>query len=215
MAQILETRSGLQATPRQCWIFGLYAAVVMTATVFVPKQGTGSLNSVPMLQLLSPWLLGLALIVFDRPGPLRNWLAPLLLSLFYPIAALWYDAASIADWARFGHPPQWIFAAALNVICLGGFAIYLRSLYPTRCPECDRRALIPLLRLGKQEKRTNRTRWCACCGVQLWRGDSSEWQRERRQTWLTSDETPVDRTAPHCMELERPALDQACCHNAQ
>lgn len=202
MAHPLETRCGLQTTPRQGAIFGLYSAASIAAAVYAPRYGAGGINVVPVLQLLSPWLLGVALIVFDRPGPLRNWMAPLLLSLFYPTAALCYDAAALADWARFGHAPPWFVPAALNVTCLGGFAIYLHSMYPKRCPTCDRRALIPLLRLGTREKRTSKTRWCACCGAKLWRDDRGQWQPERRRTWLDSEkageETPADPPASKC-----------------
>ena len=198
MAQVLETRCGLQATRRQYWIFGVYSVVAIAAAAYGRAQGEGSLNIVPILLLLSPWLLGVALIAFDRPGPLRNWMAPLLLSLFYPIATLWYDAAALSDWARFGHAPPWFLTAALNVTCLGGFAIYLRSLYPRRCPACERRALIPLLRLSKQEKETRKTRWCACCGAKRWRDDRGQWQPESSPTWVDPEKTPEEIPATQC-----------------
>lgn len=217
MDQNNATSRGLRPTRRQWCIFGAYTSTVVAVASFarVVEARGGGWTIVPAALLLSPWLLGILIIAFDRPGPLRNWMGPVLLSLFYPGVALWYDVASLAEWVRFGQYPAWAFAVFLNVVFLGGFTAYIVSMGPRRCPRCSRRALIPLLRLGKQEQRTAKTRWCAACGAQLWRDLEGQWRPERRKTWLDAARERGDVAAdpgpppapstPHCLEEARVA----------
>lgn len=180
MDQPTDPKLELTPTARQCWIFGLYAATMLflCTMVMVLRQRTGGYNVLPLLLLLAPWFLGCFVVLLDRPGLLRNWLGPLLLSLFYPCLALWYDGAALVRWVQLGQPPVWAFAAVLNALLLGGFLVYLSAVYPKRCPDCGQRSLVPLLRLGKQEKQARKTRWCASCGAKLSKDDEGHWQHE-------------------------------------
>lgn len=212
MDQNTEHPYGLRPTRRHGAILALYLALVSIALVpfSALARVTGGTNTPFLVALLLPWLLGVLIVMFDRPGPVRNWAGPLLLSLFYPTLALSYDWAIVVQWARFGNPPDLRITLVGNVLLLGGFSWYVASMLPRRCPACGQRSLIPLLRLGSQERRTSKTRWCASCGGKYWKDREGAWQKERRKTWLdTARERPgVDATTGGAVrqgEMDHPA----------
>ena len=193
MDQNTESPSGLLPTRRHGAILALYLALL--SAVLIPFSALvrviGEANTTFLVALLSPWLLGTLIVVFDRPGPVRNWAGPLLLSLFYPTLALSYDWVIVAQWVRSGSPPDLRVPLVGNVLLLGGFSMYAASMLPRRCPACNHRSLIPLLRLWRKERRTAKTRWCASCGGKYWKDRKGVWQEERRRTWLdTARECP-------------------------
>jgi hypothetical protein len=110
--------------------------------------------------LLIPWLpltlilLSLLILVFDRRGPAKFWLAGLIATLSMPAFVVWVDG--LAWWLD-----AWRAWAVLLVVCnaLGLVALVrLAPWLPRRCPECGLRSLLPLGR------RTTGLRWCASCG---------------------------------------------------
>jgi hypothetical protein len=155
------------------------------------ERRTGLVQAVPLAALYTPWLAGLLIILLDRRGPVRNWLGPLLISLFYPALGFWYDSLALEAWVREGTRPAWVFLVPVNGVLIFGFAMYLAKMYPKHCPRCQRRSLIALLRLFGQEKRTAKTYWCASCGAKLWKDREGRWQNERRRTWLDTAEVPA------------------------
>jgi hypothetical protein len=159
------------------------------------ERRTGLIQAIPLAVLYSPWLLGLLVIVLDCPGPIRNWLGPLLISLFYPALGFWYDWTALDAWIRHGDRPAWVYLVPVNGVLLFGFVAYVARMAPKRCPRCQRRSLIALLRLFAQEKRTVNTHWCASCGAQLWKDPEGRWQNERRQTWLDAAELRAEMPA--------------------
>jgi hypothetical protein len=182
--------TGLKPTRRQGRIVLLF--LVLLCLIFVRfsaiERRTGLFPAVPVAVLCSPWLAGLLLILLDRPGPVRNWLGPLFVSLFYPALCFYHDWNAVNAWLRRGTPPNWSFSITLNAVLLGGFAVYLARMAPRHCPRCRRRSLIPLQRLTRQEKRSVKTHWCAACGATLWKDREGRWQPERRRTWLDAAE---------------------------
>jgi len=180
MDQAADLNRGLATTSRQRRIFALYAVtmLVLCSGAIALRQRAGGYNLLPLLLLFAPWLLGVLVVLLDRPGPLRNWMGPLLVSLFYPCIALWYDGAALVAWFRLGHAPAWAFAVPFNALLLGGFLAYLTRVYPRRCPDCGQRSLVPFVRLGKKDGRTRQTRGCASCGVHLCKDDQGRWQHE-------------------------------------
>jgi hypothetical protein len=193
---------GLKPTRRHGLIFLLYVAIAVVAFVKLLEieRRTGLVHALPLAALYSPWLLGLLIIGLDRPGPVRNWLGPLVLSLFYPALGLWYVWDAATAWVRFGRPPAWHVVVPITVIVLTGFAAFLVRMYPRGCPKCEERSLIPLTRLIKEEKRSAKTWWCASCGAKLWKDREGQWQKERRKTWLdaaeAADAAPAQEPRP-------------------
>ena len=185
---------GLKTTKRQLWILLLFAVlwILIYAKLTEIHQRTGLINAKPLAVLYTPWLLGVLVILIDRPGPVRNWLGPLLISVFYPTLCLWYDFDASSKWMHHGTAPTWFLLIPMNILVFGGFAVYLARMSPKRCPTCERRALIPLLRLLKQDRRTVNTHWCAACGAKLWKDQEGQWQREKRRTYLDNATVPAD-----------------------
>jgi hypothetical protein len=193
MDQNTEHPYGLLPTRRHGAILALFLALLSAALIPFSAlvRVSGGANTPFLVALLVPWLLGTLIVMFDRPGPVRNWAGPLLISLFYPTLALSYDWAIVAQWVRSGSPPDLRVALVGNVALLGGFSLYAASMLPRRCPACGQRGLIPLLRLWRQERRTSKTRWCASCKGMYWRDRGGVWREERRKTWLdTARERP-------------------------
>ena len=138
-------------------------------------------NATVAALLVSPWLLATLVLLFDRSGPLKHWLAPVLLATFGPMLALGYDLAAVAEWAARGTAPPMAPLVVVNLFFMAAFAYYIRHVGPTTCPTCARRALIPVYYLWGTSMRTRTTRWCAACGASYWRRSrDTPWQRERR-----------------------------------
>lgn len=184
-SQRVAPAHGLRLTLRHQAILVAHCALLLV--VLRPYVDTGGrwayFNATIAALLISPWLLAALVLVFDRPGPLKYWLAPLSLSLLGPILALCYDLNAAASWTANGTPPRILLTVAVNAFFIGSFLVYLRHAGPTTCPTCSRRALVPLYSVSGTTPRTSSTRWCAACGVRLWRRDRGEsWQPERRKT---------------------------------
>jgi hypothetical protein len=107
---------------------------------------------------LSPTLLALLVLVFDRPSPAKYWLAGLLASLFLPSLAISFDLLAAAAggyiWRNRGS------LLILDVVNVLGVVALFRVAWrlPRRCPECGLRAWLPLGR------RSTPLFWCASCG---------------------------------------------------
>ena len=169
-------------------LLALAALFAVLLSLFVPliwRIGASTLVSPAVfVLLLSPWLLGMTILIATRTGPLKFWLSPILLALMSPALALWHDWTVFRFWRDSQIAPNWWFTIFWNVLLIGTFAIYLRSALPKRCPKCKRVGLIPLRRFWGPEKRTRTTRWCGGCGSLYWRDGGGAWREERRDTWL-------------------------------
>lgn len=134
------------------------------------------------LALISPWIMGMMILVFDKKGPVRNWFGTVVHSLFYPLALVTYNWTVIHEWTRFGRTPSSMIIAMVNLLLLSSCVFFLRYLWPLRCPACGHRGLVPLMPLIFREKRSESTHWCAACDMQYWRKKGA-WDIERRKTW--------------------------------
>ena len=161
-------------TLRQCCIL-LFTALVLAlaSTLRVPRI---------LLLLLSPWFLGLTVMLFDRPGPVRNWLGSVMHSFMYPVALVTYNSYVVAEWLKMSWTPPWWQVGGINLLLISCFAMSVRYLSPHSCPLCNHRGLVPLMPWLVRESRSKSTLWCAFCGSQFWKKDG-EWISERRQTW--------------------------------
>lgn len=182
-------------TPRQNLILLLTAlSLGLAAAASVP--GT-------FLLMISPWIMGMMIMIFDRQGPGRNWLGPVVHSLFYPIALVVYDSVVLERWMRTGSLSTPFIAATVNILLVGCWVFFCHYLWPRRCPTCNRRGLVPLMPLVWQEKRSNSTHWCAACGSQFWK-NARTWEPERRRTWWNpgapGSRTPHEATAGRSRE---------------
>ena len=178
--------SQLQPKSRYGVIFGLYLCLflLINSVLLATHRAVRGVNVLPLAFLFCMWLFGLLIVLLDRPGPVRNWAGPFLLSLCCPYVAFWYDSEAALYWVLLSRTPAWPQLLTINVLLLGGFAVYFRRMYPKCCPNCSRRSLIPLLRLTRTEKRLARTRWCASCGETHWGDAEGNWHKERRRTWV-------------------------------
>ena len=178
--------NGLRPNARHGLIFGFYLGLflLVDCLILATHRAIGGVNVLPLIFMFCIWLLGVLIVLLDRPGPVRNWAGPFLLSLTCPYVALWYDAEVTLHWARSFPVPPWYQLVAVNGLLLGGFALYCRRMYPRTCPSCGLRSLIPLVRLTRPEKRLTRTSWCASCGETHWKDAEGAWQKERRRTWI-------------------------------
>jgi hypothetical protein len=161
------------------WDYLAMIAVLLTAEL--GTSGAGITRLVFLIVTVLPWLIG-GIILTAPEGPLKNWAIKLILSLSFS-AILCYAAVILARMAEF--------VGASPVVCSGPFVALPMAWYlyfvvrmsPRRCPACERRSLIPLLRLASHDKRSANTRWCAGCGGEYWKDRTGTWRKERRVTW--------------------------------
>lgn len=191
--------NGLRPTARHRAVVALYLCsfLFVGVVILATRRTIGGANVLPLVFMFCLWLLGLVFVLFDQPGPVRNWAGPFVLSLSCPYVALWYDIEVLLRWMLHSSLPPWRYVLLINGLLLGGFALYFSRMYPRCCPKCGLRSLIPLLRLTRPEKRLSRTLWCASCGETLWKDGDGEWQKERRKTWL-EDGNAAGPQAPGC-----------------
>jgi hypothetical protein len=170
---------------RQMILVAYFAVIfaVVNATIDRPAADAGR-SAARVFLLLSPWVLGGLVALFDRPGPVRGWSVACLLFLFYPALAVDLDLTLALDVVRSGWPPSPWAALVFNLLIAGPTWLFFWRMAPARCPECARSTLIPLVRLSGQSRRLHGTGWCAGCGRLFWRGRRGAWQRERRATWI-------------------------------
>jgi len=154
-------RHGLRPTLRHLMILVLGVALMSSLVAPLARPGSSTADWLLILWLpLTPALLSVLILVFDRRGPAKFWLAGLIASLTLPAVVAWADG--IAWW--FDAWRTW--AAPLAVLNALGLAILVRLVrwLPRRCPACGLRSLLPLGR------RATGLRWCASCGYSR-RGD--------------------------------------------
>jgi hypothetical protein len=149
-------RHGLRPTLRHLSILVVHAALLSAAASSLLRDPAFR-KQAWLLTLLAPLslpLLALLVLLFDRPGPAKAWLAGLLGALFVPAMAAWGVGMA---WAA-GWPPQtpraWLALPAVTVAAVLLFARAVRPRLPGRCPDCGLRAVLPISRI----------RWCAGCG---------------------------------------------------
>lgn len=140
---------GLRPTLRQAMIVVVFVA--LAATLF--RDVTPDVRT--LLVPVSPPLLALLVVLFERTSPAKFWLAGLLASLFPPALAAWCD---LLAW-RHGRG-QVTLVPVLVVVNALGLAWIRRAArrLPGSCPACGLRSLLPL---GRQSRGM---RWCASCG---------------------------------------------------
>jgi hypothetical protein len=203
MSHALTRSYGLRFTVRQQMILVSSLAILFALCSHFQKT-SGSEPSVNLMSwaiVLEPWLFGMLLLLFDRPGPAKNWMVLCVFTLFSPAIAIAHDSIVIAQWTKSGNVSSPAVTFLFNVFFFGAFGAFWRSMGPATCPACGRWSLIPLVNLWGQTKRTEKTRWCATCGGLYWRKGRGEWLIERRSTWLdrgsrTELPAPVGLTAP-------------------
>jgi hypothetical protein len=174
MSTLSEASPLFPPTPRQRWI-GLLSLLFLAVVSRLPGSWT-------FLLLISPWMVGMMIMVFDRKGPVRNWLGATVHSAFYPLALIVYNGAIVEHWRRSGTLSHPVTVVLLNLLLLSCFAFFAHCFWPRRCLSCGQRSLIPLMPFAFREQRSNSTHWCASCGVQYWKKDG-QWVVERRKTW--------------------------------
>ncbi len=175
---------GLRPTIRHQMILVAHFAVLITVVGSLSRSPVlgATLNAPVTALLLSPWILAILILVLDRPGPLKYWLAPVLLMLFAPLVAVSYDVFVVRELVLYERFPRLVPTLLINGLFLPAFALFWIKTSPTRCPACGDRSLIPLMHPWGQSKRTVNTRWCASCGSSYWRNRGEDWRRERRTT---------------------------------
>src|SRR5947209_9967561 len=97
---------GLRITLRDLMIAVAYSGV-MSALVANVLKGPGPdtyQTSARVLLLLSPWVLGGLIVLFERPGPTKDWLAACVLFAFYPALVLYHDVAVVQHVVLTGSP---------------------------------------------------------------------------------------------------------------
>jgi hypothetical protein len=187
---------GLRFRLRHLLIVVTYFAILLGILVPVLWQlrSLGLVNPALVILVVSPWLLGLLVLVVERRGPVKYWAAPLLLSLTSPALAAAHDWVIVDNWRQTGVIPNALVTLTLNAVLIGSFSVFFLSMLPDSCPRCGHRSLIPLLHFWGRARRTPTTRWCGSCGAQYWRARNGVWQKERRATWI--DSIAKDNSAP-------------------
>ena len=165
-------------------------------------------NSRILVILISPWVLGMMVMIFDRAGPVRNWFGSVVHSVFYPLALITFNWCVVDQWMRYGWLPHPVLVVAVNLLLLACLGFCFRYLRPRRCPSCRRGSMIPLMPWLFRERRSNSTHWCALCGSQYWMKEGA-WEPERRKSWWDYAQSHSRSSyAPHAL-TERPSRERA------
>jgi hypothetical protein len=153
-------------------------------------------DSASLVFMVSPLLLGVLVMIFERPGPLKNWWVSFLNLLFFPALVLNHDVVSLLNYVQHGRAPALLPALLLNGMVLAFVLVFRDRLFLGSCPNCRRWTLIPLMRLFKNEERSSNTCWCAACGSKYWKDREGNWRPERRKTWVDGPEEPAPAAPP-------------------
>jgi hypothetical protein len=140
---------GMRPTLRHLMILVVYVALASWMFRQAPPE------LLPFLLPVSPPLLALIVLLFERPSPAKYWLVGLLASFFFPALATWCD---VMAWQYAPVPSSLLFGLfVINSLALA-WLVRIARRWPRRCPDCRLRSLLPLGRRGKG------LRWCASCG---------------------------------------------------
>jgi hypothetical protein len=147
-------RHGVRPTLRHLMILVLHVALISAAVQPLARR-SADLATQLLILAGSPVLLAVLVLILDRHGPVKFWLAGLIASLTLPAVVAWFDwlAWALRAWPRH----SWV-VVILNVL---GLAILFRMVrrLPGLCPACGLRSLLPLGRRGPKG-----LHWCASCG---------------------------------------------------
>ena len=141
---------GLHPTLRHLMILVVYFALVFALAA--PLLRAGEAAQLTLLLPLTPPLLALLVLMFDRPGPVKYWLVGLIASPTLLGFVAWLDFLAVAMGTH-GLDRVFPLLVLLNVLALSSLVLVFKRL-PKRCPECGKRSMLPLAQL----------RWCASCG---------------------------------------------------
>src|SRR3954451_11580901 len=87
---------GLRPTLRHLMILVVHFALLLG--LIAPLLRGGMYGVLTFLLPLSPPLLSLLVLVFDRPSPAKYWLVGLLASLFLPSLVVWVNLIAALAW---------------------------------------------------------------------------------------------------------------------
>jgi hypothetical protein len=164
----------------------LIVDLALMFAILAPVVGRGNAavlsNAALLAVLASPWVLTLLILVFDRPGPIKFWAAPLVLFSFSPLLALCYDGVILMNYLNHQVRPNLVVGLVVNGLFIGSFVVYVINMGPVACPGCGRTSLIPWMTLWGRVRRFSKTRWCACCGAKYWRNPGESWKPEKRRS---------------------------------
>jgi hypothetical protein len=172
------------------WVY--LASISVLLTTELATSGTGITRLLFLIVMVVPWLAG-AVILTSPEGPLKNWAVKLIVSLSFS-AILCYTAIILTRMAQFLGVSPVFCSGPFVALPMAWYLFFLVHMSPRRCPACERRSLLPLLRLASDDKRSANTRWCAGCGGKYWKDRTGTWQKERRETWHDREETPAAPT---------------------
>jgi hypothetical protein len=187
-----HTRSlGIRFILRHSLIPIAYLAILFQV-IIPPLKISGHQSAWSLLMptlMISPPLLALLVVIVGRAGPIKNWCVSLLMFLFYPALVLNHDRIALLDYMREGRLPSLWMTLLLNAILAIFTLKFVVKMTPRTCPDCQKRTVIPLMRLFKNEQRSSNTSWCASCGGKYWKDQEGNWRAEQRTTWLDGPKT--------------------------
>jgi hypothetical protein len=166
----------------------------------------GAWNLLIATLLVSPPLLALLVVIIGRAGPMKNWSVSFLIFLFWPAVVLNHDRVALLDYVRYGRYPMFWGTLLLNAVLVAYTLVYVGRMAPRTCPGCQRRTLIPLMRLFKKDRRSSNTYWCASCGGKYRKDQEGNWRGERRETWLDGSKEPPTPRAMKAAAGGRPEV---------
>ena len=91
------------------------------------------------LVLISPWLMGLMIMLFGKEGPISNWFGAVVNSLVYPLALIAYNGTVLRRWMNSGWVPNPLVFTMVNLLllacCIHGPLSVAASLPRLRVPQ--------------------------------------------------------------------------------
>jgi hypothetical protein len=182
------SRTGLKPTLRQMMIVVLWSALLTAAVRPLLRFGVlgfrvdFSCVIIPILagSMALPLLIVL-LRLFDTRGPVQDWYRTCCMvstSILSGILFLLQDPVCFAVTGRTTLTfPMSPFIAA---VCFWAGANQLRSMWPSRCVRCGRRAVISVARPARVSSRrlinTGKDGWCSNCGAMYQRKAKAAWE---------------------------------------